>query len=165
MLFLNPPIKHDQVYGVFSEWGCNSLPVGMMYIASYIREYGYQHCLSSFRSVDMGVEDFQRNPEATQKALIEQAQRAIREDGAEAIILGCTIEFGFYQELQKILGVPVIDVVVSTFKMCEHLAGMKHQFHWRPSRVGSCEAPPQEELQRWGVFETEPPIGNRIEIC
>ena len=41
VVLLNPPIKHEQVYGVFTEWGCNALPVGMTYIAAVLRENGY----------------------------------------------------------------------------------------------------------------------------
>jgi allantoin racemase len=123
-----------------------------------VRHYGLQERLASFRSLDMGVDEFQRDHALTRARIIEQARRAVDEDGAEAIVLGCTIEFGFFEEVQRAVGVPVIDAVVAPFKQAEHLAQLKRQFAWAPSRVGSCEPPPEEELARFGLFRAAPPM-------
>ncbi|MCY1374470.1 hypothetical protein D9M69_618140 [compost metagenome] len=86
--------------------------------------------------------------------MIAQGRRAIDEDGAEALILGCTLEFGFYRQLQDALGVPVIDSALAAFKRAEALADMKQRFDWKPSRVGGCEPPPEDkELLAWNVFD------------
>ncbi len=47
-----------------------------------------------------------RKSGATATRIEEEARRAIEEDGAEAILLGCTVEFGFAEEVAD-LGVPV----------------------------------------------------------
>lgn len=92
------------------------------------------------------------------------ADEAINRDFAEGIVLGCTLEFGFYRKLQEQLGVPVIDSVYASFKTAEHLAGMKTRFNWKPSRKWSCAPPPEESIKEFGLFQGEPPIGNRITI-
>ncbi|MBC7378330.1 MAG: hydantoin racemase [Burkholderiaceae bacterium] len=123
-----------------------------------VRRYGFQDRLASFRSLEMGVDDFQRDHKKTRARIIEEAQRAVEQDKAEAIVLGCTIEFGFFEEVQRAVGVPVIDAVVASFKHAEHLAQMKKQFNWGPSRVWSCEPPPEEELQRFGLYQSAPTL-------
>ena len=119
-----------------------------------VRGYGFEHNLASFRPLGLRVDEFQANHAVTRARIIEEAQRAVEEDKAEAIILGCTIEFGFFQEVQKIVGVPVIDAVVASFKLAEYQAQMAKNFDWIPSRAWSCEAPPEAEMQASNVFQT-----------
>ena len=126
-----------------------------------VKHYGMQDRVASFRSLGMGVDEFQRDHAATRARIIEEARRAVEEDHAEAIILGCTIEFGFFEEVQRVVGVPVIDAVVAPFKQAEHLARLKKQFNWGPSRVWSCEPPPEEELKRFGLFQRPPALHRR----
>ena len=127
-----------------------------------VRRYGAIDRLASMRSLGMGVKDFQAQPELTRRRIIEEARRAVDEDHAEAIILGCTLEFGFFDAVQQAVGVPVIDPVVAAFKMAESLAKLKRQFGWTPSRVWSCEPPPESELSDFGLFQGPAPIGNAV---
>ena len=126
-----------------------------------VDRYGYGRYLASFRTLDMGVDDFQKDARFTEQRILETARRAVDEDHAEGIILGCTAEFGFFQEVQKELGVPVIDAVFASFKMAEYLAGMKAQLGWKPSRQWSCQPPPEDEIAKFGLFADPAPIGNR----
>lgn len=127
-----------------------------------VREYGAFDKLASMRSLGIGVEQLQADPKLTMRRIKEEARRAVEEDEAEAIILGCTVEFGFHEEVQSELGVPVIDAVCCPLKLAEHLAELKQLFGWVPSRAGGCEAPPERELERFGLFQTAPAVGNRI---
>ncbi|MCY1374227.1 Hydantoin racemase [compost metagenome] len=127
-----------------------------------VREYGAIDRLASMRPLGMGVDEFQRDHAVTRRRILEQAKRAVEEDGAEAIVLGCTIEFGFFEQVQAEIGVPVIDPVVAAFKLAESLAGMKRRFGWTPSRVGSCEPPPESEIEAFGLFRAPAPIGNIV---
>ncbi len=117
-----------------------------------IREYGKGHALASMRSIDIGVERLHADHDETERRIIEQARLAVEEDGAEAIILGCTAKYGFDQKVQRAVGVPVIDAVSAPFKLAEHMAGLKQRLGLVPSRVWSCEAPPADEIERFGLF-------------
>ena len=64
---------------------------------STIVEYGFGEHLASFRDVGMTVPEFQKDHNLTEKKLMEATRLAIEEDGAESIILGCTLEFGFFE--------------------------------------------------------------------
>jgi allantoin racemase len=127
-----------------------------------VREYGLETKLASMRAIDCPVCRMQIDPADTKRRITDAARRAIDEDGAEAIVLGCTIEFGLFRELQQSLGVPIIDPVFASFKACEFAAGLKKAYGWRPSRVGSCQPPSEADLQRFGLFIHPPSIGNRI---
>lgn len=45
--------------------------------------------------------------------------KAVKEDGAEVLILGCAGMAGLDKEIEKIVGVPVIDAVVSAIMTIE----------------------------------------------
>ncbi len=129
-----------------------------------IKEYGYGEHLASFRNVCMNVTEFQKNHEETENKLMNAAKLAIEEDYAESIILGCTLEFSFYQKIQDELKVPVIDPSLAALKQAEQAAILKKQFGWKPSRKWSCEAPPEQDVKRFGLFEKEYQFGNRIVV-
>ena len=115
--------------------------------------YGFQDRLASFKPVDLGVYDFQRDKEETERRLRAAAKEAIEQDGAEVIILGCTIEFGFYKRLQEDLGVPVIDAVLAPLKYLEFLIELKKRFDWGQSKIYGYESPPQDEIAGWKIAE------------
>jgi allantoin racemase len=127
-----------------------------------VRLYGHGHRLASMRPLDLGVHDFQVDHERTCDRLLTEGRKAVQEDGAEVLILGCTAEYGFNQEMQAELGVPVIDAVTAPFKYAEFLAELAGRFGWYPSRVWGSEAPPREELDVWGLFDRPAPVGNRL---
>jgi allantoin racemase len=127
-----------------------------------IHLYGHGHALASMRLLELGVHDFQANHELTCDRLLSAGRQAVQEDGAEVIVLGCTAEYGFREEMQAELGVPVIDAVTAPFKLAELLAETAARFGWYPSRMWGSEAPPKEELAAWGLFEPPAPIGTRL---
>lgn len=108
--------------------------------------------LASFRSLDLGVLDFHADEACTKQRMIEEGRKAIEEDGAEVIVLGCTATFGFYQEMQEALGVPVLDPVITPLKYAEFLIDLNRRFGWSHSRVGIYEPPKPEEYGQWDVF-------------
>jgi allantoin racemase len=127
-----------------------------------IHLYGHGPALASMRLLELGVHDFQANHELTCDRLLSAGRQAVQEDGAEVIILGCTAEYGFREEMQAELGVPVIDAVTAPFKLAEMLAETAARFGWYPSRMWGSEAPPKEELAAWGLFEQPAPIATRL---
>lgn len=117
-----------------------------------VRLYGHEHALASMRPLDLGVHDFQADHARTTERLMTQGRKAVEEDGAEVLILGCTAEYGFNQKMQQALGVPVIDAVTAPFKYAEFLAETAQCFGWEPSRKWGSEGPPREEIEAWGLF-------------
>ncbi|KAI9829814.1 MAG: hypothetical protein M1826_005391 [Phylliscum demangeonii] len=128
-----------------------------------IRHSGYGNKLVSFRAIGMHVNELQVDKQKTEAKIRNAVQRAI-EDGAEGVILGCTINFGFYCVLQDEFGIPVIDATFACYKEMEHAAMNKIQFGWKPSRVGSMGPPDENRLDQSGVFAAGAPIGNKIVV-
>jgi len=61
-------------------------------------------------------------------------------------------------------GVPVIDPSIAALKRAEYAAILKRQCGWKPSRMWSCEAPPEDEIARFGGIDGGGAFGNRIVI-
>lgn len=117
-----------------------------------IHTYGHGHGLRSMRPLNMQVLDFQAQADRTMEAILREGKMAVDDDGAEVIILGCSAEVGFHQELQDEIGVPVIDSALAPFKYAEFLAETAERFAWYPSRVWGSEAPPEGEIEAWELF-------------
>jgi allantoin racemase len=117
-----------------------------------VHRYGYGDRLASFKVLELGVHDFQADPPETHRRILAAGREAVATDGAEVIVLGCTAEFGFYEQLQEELGVPVIDATVAPFKYAE-LLGELARLGWHPSEVGGYGSPPASELEAFGLAE------------
>ncbi|MGU7782661.1 aspartate/glutamate racemase family protein [Burkholderia sp. PU8-34] len=132
---------------------------------SLMHGYGHAERLAGFYDVGLGVDDFQKDHDETNRRLLAAGRKAVEEGGAEALILGCTMEIGFYKEIEKELGIPVIDPAIAALKRAEYAALLKRQCGWVPSRKGSCEAPSEAELAAFNAFpDDEPVFGSRIVI-
>jgi allantoin racemase len=75
--------------------------------------------------------------EALYRRVEDACRRALDEDGADAIVLGCAGMAPLAERLAHTLGVPVIDGVVAAVKLAEALAGAG----WRTSKRGAYAAP------------------------
>lgn len=131
-------------------------------MAEIVRRYGHGSRLAGFYPVDLGVTDFQTDHAETARRLIAAGRKAVEQDYAEALILGCTMEMGFYKEVEKAVGVPVIDAAIAALKRAEYGALLKRQCGWIPSRKWSCEPPPEDEIARFGCFEGGEAVGPRL---
>lgn len=129
-----------------------------------VKSYGYEHQLASFRNVDMNVREFQQDHNITASKLMAASEKAVYEDYAESIILGCTLEFGFYKEIQSKLNIPVIDPSIAALKQAEQMAYLKNTYDWKPSRKWSSQPPPEDDILQFGLFNHEYEFGNRIII-
>ncbi|MCY4361060.1 MAG: aspartate/glutamate racemase family protein [Gammaproteobacteria bacterium] len=137
-----------------------------------VHEYGFGDKLASFQSVDLRVNEFHKDPEETRKRLQAAAVEAVQVHKAESIILGCTLEIGFYRELQDYLdgpeafpgaGIPVIDPSIAAFKAAENAALLK-QYGWKNSRYGGMQPPPENELKAFNLFREDYEFGNVIHV-
>lgn len=102
-------------------------------IRNLVKIYGLSDKFASTRVIDMPVLEIENDLEKTQNLLAEASLKAVREDGADAIILGCT---GFLGCADKIierlnmenLDVPVIDPIPLTVLTASALVnvGLSH---------------------------------------
>ncbi len=137
-------------------------PKAAGHIAKIVRGYGAEHAVASIRTLDILTSNLVLDPGLTARRIEEEVRIAVEEDGAEAILLGCTLEHGAQDAIQARLGVPVIDAVRAPFRMAEHLAGLS-TLGWTPGRIAAGLAPDADELAATGCFGPVP-IGNRIEV-
>jgi len=108
-----------------------------------VRHYGLESRCASIRTTGLQVLELESKSEDEVQDLIgKAAQRAIEEDGAEVICLGCAGMTGLDKQLEKVLGVPVLDGVVSALKMIEGLIVYGAQ----TSKVGAYARPKEKEL-------------------
>lgn len=134
-------------------------------MSATVHEHGYGPKCSGFYHVEMGVTEFQKDHDETGRRLIAAGRRAVEEDFAEALVLGCTMEVGFHEEMQEALGVPVVDPSTAALKRAEYGANLKRVCGWKPSRKWSCEAPPEAELAAIGCFDANAEaFGSRIVV-
>ncbi|PZQ48152.1 MAG: hydantoin racemase [Rhodovulum sulfidophilum] len=130
-----------------------------------IREIGHGDRLTGLYEVGLGVDDFQRDHAETARRLIAAGRRAVEEDHAEALVLGCTMEIGFYKAIEAELGVPVIDPAIAAFKRAEYGAELRRRCGWTPSRKWTCEPPSEAEMARFGLFDDGAgAFGNRFVV-
>ncbi len=101
------------------------LPRWKMVMDEVVHRYGLEGRCASIRCTDMEVLEFERNPERGERELYEMCKKAIEEDKAEAICLGCAGMIEFADSLQEKLGVPVFDGVTSAVKVAEALVSLK----------------------------------------
>ena len=129
-----------------------------------VRDNGMADRLSGFYAVELGVREFQADHAETERRLTEAGRKAVEEDYAEALILGCTLEIGFYKEIEKAVGVPVIDPSIAAMKRAEYAATLKRQCGWVPSRMWSCEPPPEDEIALFGGFDNGDAFAQRLVV-
>ncbi|NPV43407.1 MAG: hydantoin racemase [Firmicutes bacterium] len=115
--------------------------------------YGLKDKVASFKPLGMGVNELRKDEELTMKKIKEKAKEAVEKDRAEVVILGCTIQFGFYKEIQDDLKVPILDAVVVPFKYAEFLIELKNKFGWLHSKKYGFRSPPIYEMKEWKLDE------------
>ena len=100
------------------------MPRIRMMLEELTQRVGLSHRLASIRTPDLKVLDFQQDFEGCKQVLIEESKDAIKNDYAEAIILGCAGMAGFAAEVERAVHVPVFDAVASAVKVAETLVDM-----------------------------------------
>jgi len=112
---------------------------------SNVYQCGLEKKLASFRVIDFTVPRMIKEPEKLKKAIYNAARKAVDEDGAEVIVLGCTIESGFMQYLIQELQVPVLDAVVISWKYAEMMADLYRKIGLTHSKLFGYETPPERD--------------------
>jgi allantoin racemase len=86
-----------------------------------LKKYGYQHQCSGVRATNIPVLDLEQPDETVYSRLYQACLDAVKQDGAEAIVLGCAGMSGLFRRLSQALPVPLIDGVSAAVKLAESL--------------------------------------------
>jgi len=91
------------------------------------KKYDLENRLVSIRVIDKPVLNLSDNIEETKRALLVEGRKAVEENGADTLILGCMSEafLGFAEYLQEELQVPVVNPVGVSVKIAELLSENK----------------------------------------
>lgn len=89
-----------------------------------VKIYGFESKCASIRSISIPVLDLEKEKGKQAERLFEEAKKAIEEDGADTIVLGCGSMLGVEERVQKELKVPVVVPGVAALKICEDLIEM-----------------------------------------
>lgn len=123
---INEPSVHlasilGRKFSVVGVGGCGAEAL----FSDKIAIYGLQHKLASARISDIKVLDIKKDFDELVKALTEEGKKAITEDGAEVLVMGCGSLLNIAEILQKKLKVPVIDSGLAALKIAEDLVKLK----------------------------------------
>jgi allantoin racemase len=91
-----------------------------------VHAHGMERACRKVRATDIPVLglEVEANRRAVRERILDECRRALDEDGAEAIVLGCAGMADLVADLGKALGVPVIDGVGAGVKLVEALVGL-----------------------------------------
>ncbi len=109
-------------------------------IEKVVRGYGREHFCRRVRAAEISVLSLEEEGSEARLLIEAEIDRAVREDSAEAIVLGCAGMADFTRQLTDKFGLPVIDGVAAAVKMVEGLVtqGLK------TSKVGAYCWPPEK---------------------
>lgn len=79
---------------------------------------------ASVRASGMSVLQLESDPEAAFQAIVDQSMRAVEEDRAEVICLGCGGMAGLKQKVAERTGAPVVDGVSAAVTIAESLVNL-----------------------------------------
>ncbi|GAA5127297.1 aspartate/glutamate racemase family protein [Pseudonocardia adelaidensis] len=79
---------------------------------------------ASVRSSGLSVLQLEEDPATAVKAIVREAELAVRDDHAEVICLGCGGMAGLDDAVRSATGVPVVDGVTAAVKLAESLVGL-----------------------------------------
>ncbi|MDJ0320843.1 aspartate/glutamate racemase family protein [Pseudarthrobacter sp. PS3-L1] len=109
---------------------------------------GLQERCASVRASGMAVLELEEEPERAVEAIIDQALRAVREDKAEVVVLGCGGMAGLDEQIRQRAGVPVVDGVASAVTIAEALVRM----NLSTSKVRTYASPRPKTVVGWPLI-------------
>lgn len=92
--------------------------------ARLTEEYGMARRCCAIRATDIAVLELEEPTADVQRGIASECRRALEEDGAQAIVLGCAGMADLPPRLSRELGVPVIDGVSAAVKLVEGLVSL-----------------------------------------
>jgi allantoin racemase len=105
-----------------------------------VRLYGVEANCRSVRAIDWYVDDMIRDPDAVARDARDRCLETLAADGAEAVVLGCTIIAACYERAvlagADVGGVPIINPNVMAVKVAELFADLRSVGQYRIARSG-----------------------------
>ncbi len=108
-----------------------------------LHRYGLDRRCVRVRSSEVAVLELEDEHSDASRRIEDEIRRAIEEDRAEAIVLGCAGMTDLAASLSERFGVPVLDGVASAVALCESLV----RLGYRTSRVGGYAFPPPHKRE------------------
>ncbi len=109
----------------------------------------HSHC-ASVRSSGLSVLELEGDPGMVTSAITVEATKAIKQDGAEVIVLGCGGMAGLDAQIREATGAPVVDGVAAAVKIAEDLV----QLGLSTSKVRTYAPPGQKVVKRWPLHQS-----------
>lgn len=109
----------------------------------HVRVRSIENAYASSLVLNMPVLEMDANPEEAKARILKLARQAVEQDGTEVVILGCAGLAGYAEDIEKELGIVVLDPTSVALKLAEALVdmGVKH------SKVGRFKVPPVKEIK------------------
>ena len=109
----------------------------------HVRLRGVESAYASTLVLNMSVLEMDAEPEKTKSRILEVAREAVERDGTEVIILGCAGLAGYAEDVERELGIVVLDPTSVALKVAEAMVdlGLRH------SKVGRFARPPEKEIK------------------
>ncbi|MEM8850332.1 MAG: aspartate/glutamate racemase family protein [Pseudomonadota bacterium] len=103
-----------------------TLPVSVPVIEENIARYGLAGSCARVRASNVPVLDLEARPDTARAAIQAEAEMAAREDGINAVILGCAGMARITGGIRAALSIPVVDPVEAAAGCIEWLAAFPH---------------------------------------
>lgn len=109
----------------------------------HVHMRGLDESYASSPSLEMSVLEMDSDPVKAKGRILELARKAVEEDRAEVIVLGCAGLAGYSADIERELGVVVLDPTSVALKVAEAMAdlGLHH------SKAGRFSNPPVKEIK------------------
>lgn len=93
-----------------------------------VRRFKAETSCASVRALGLTVLETESDPSRTKDRIVDVARAAVEADGAEVLVLGCAGMTGYAEEIERRLGVVVLDPTSVTLKVAEALVdlGVRH---------------------------------------
>ena len=106
------------------------------------------HC-ASVRACGLGTAEVDADPVGAVQAIVAEAARAVAEDGADVICLGCAGMAGVTAAISAKVGVPAIDGVAAAVALAQAVVGLKLS----TSKVGVYAPGPDNARSHWPISQ------------
>lgn len=107
-----------------------------------VHRNGMELKCASIRCTPLTVLEIEEDIERAKRMMVEEGQKAVAEDGAEAILLGCAGLGPLDKRMQEELGVPVFDGTACAVKLVEDL----NEYGVSTAKVAAFLGPEPKEL-------------------